>query len=303
MDFQIPVNQSILNLVAKVDRFSGSWDGGVAIPEERRRVLEEDASVRSTVAACRLAGIRVTREQVRDVLNGAGDGVPGAAEIAGFSAALPRRFRGWERLLSTRELRVLHAMIVGRDGAPPPPSEWRDVAYEREVFDRDGRAVGLVMQTLPPRLLPETIENLVTWLELELRSRDHHPLLVIAVFDLAFLSASPFPKGNERLASVMIVHMLENAGYDFVRCTSLEEVFEERRPVSPRCSRRSWRRCGGTAPPRPGCCSAPLAQTATRSRTTCGGWYRPAFWRRWASAAARATASSSRQTRRPPRAP
>jgi Fic family protein len=126
-------------------------------------------------------------------------------------------------------LAALNAIVVGKAGNPPPPSAFRDIPLHLEVFDEEGRALGRVLQTLPPRLLSDKIEDLVSWLELELRGTARHPIVVAGTFFIYFTSISPFEKGNGRTARVLLPHLLRRSGYGFVDYTSLERVFDELR--------------------------------------------------------------------------
>jgi Fic family protein len=112
---------------------------------------------------------------------------------------------------------------------PEAPSAWRAEPLHLEAFDAEGRATGRVFQTLPPHLLAEKMDDLATWLEIELRSGEHHSLLVVASFTLAFLAASPFLRGNGRMGRLMAIHLLRRAGYGYVPYASLEAVMEEMR--------------------------------------------------------------------------
>jgi Fic family protein len=89
--------------------------------------------------------------------------------------------------------------------------------------------MGRVFQTLPPRLVPDKMEELVTWVEFELRTGEQHPILVISAFMLAFIAASPFSRGNGRMARLLAGHLLSRAGYTHVPYASLERVIEEMR--------------------------------------------------------------------------
>jgi Fic family protein len=73
------------------------------------------------------------------------------------------------------------------------------------------------------------MEDLVSWLEIELREGGNHPLLVIGGFLLAFLAASPFAMANGRTARVMVQGLLRRAGYHYVDYASLDGVVEEAR--------------------------------------------------------------------------
>lgn len=131
--------------------------------------------------------------------------------------------------MTTLEIRRLHAVMMGEPGEAPEPTPWREAPNHVEAFDANGKALGRVFQTLPPRLIPETLEDLVTWLEIGLRGREHHPLVVIGAFMLAFFTASPFASGNMRLSCLLAGHLLRRSGYDYLPCASLEREFEHMR--------------------------------------------------------------------------
>jgi Fic family protein len=101
----------------------------------------------------------------------------------------------------------------------------------REAFDSEGKALGWVFPTLPPRMIDEKINDLLTWLELELRNSERHPALVIGSFMLGFLAISPFERGNGRTSRVLVRHLLIRAGYEHLPFASLESELEADRPA------------------------------------------------------------------------
>ncbi len=197
--------------------------------------LEHLASMRSTsrfqsvAASCRIAGIRATDVEVVETLAGSNGPSPFALELSGYAAAMDRSFPAPGAIVTFDEIAALNAVVIGKTGNPPPPSVLRETPLHLEVFDAEGRALGRVLQTLPPRLLQDKIEDLVSWLELELRSDAQHPLVVVGTFFIYFTSISPFERGNGRTARVMVPHLLRRAGYGFVDHASLERVFDENR--------------------------------------------------------------------------
>jgi Fic family protein len=54
-----------------------------------------------------------------------------------------------------------------------------------------------------------------------------HPLLVIAIFVVAFLAIHPFQDGNGRLSRILTTLLLLRAGYAYVPYSSLESVIEQ----------------------------------------------------------------------------
>lgn len=215
MNFKIDVDQNILKMVAHLDHFRGAWSGGTGIPAGRQDRLLQEARVRSTLTACSMGGVAVTGEDLRKDVFGAGDLSRKQMEALGFLAALKRAHLDCTAMVTTRTLRDCHATILGSTGRPLQPSDWRTTPYDREAFDSGGNAMGRVFTTLPPHTVPDTMEDLVTWLELELHGRENHPLLVIGAVSLALTAASPFTKGNGRLVWVMIARLLERAGYAY----------------------------------------------------------------------------------------
>ena len=216
MNFQIDVDQNILKMVAHLDHFRGAWSGGAGIPATRRTRLREEARVQSTLTACNMGQVGITEEEIR-VAETDGDPVSGKQqEVFGFLNALKRAHIDNAAMVTTRTLRDCHATILGCPDSSFEPSDWRATPYDREAFDADGNALGRVFTTLPPHAVPNTMEDLVTWLELELHGRENHPLLAIGAFTLALTATSPFSKGNGRLVWVMIARLMERTGYAYV---------------------------------------------------------------------------------------
>ena len=229
MDLKIPVNPEILKTISRIDQFRGICAGGTTVSPEHLARLRAAARAQSVSSSCRIAGIRAGDADVASVLAGTVSPAPENVELAGYAAAIDRAFPSSGPIVTLDELAALNAVVVGKPGNPPPPSALRETPLHLEVFDDEGRALGRVLQTLPPRLLQDKIEDLLSWLELELRGGEQHVLLVAGAFFIYFSSISPFERGNGRTARVILPHLLRRAGYAFVDYASLERVFDELR--------------------------------------------------------------------------
>jgi Fic family protein len=229
VDVRIPVSQEILTEVSWLDRFQGAWSARQTMSSERLRRLEEAADVQSIGSSCRLAGIRVQDTEVAALLRGERLSVLDASEILGYAAALRQPLPGPGRLLSSDDLRRLHAVMMGWAGNGSDRSPWRQSPLHREAFDAEGQTLGHVFATLPPRLVEEKTEELLTWLEFELRAGERHPVLVVATYLLYFFAISPFEKGNGRMMRLLGRHLLRRAGYDYVPYASIEREIDELR--------------------------------------------------------------------------
>lgn len=228
MDAKIPVNPEILKSISKIDQFKTLWAAGTSIAPERLGRMRAITRVQSVTASCRIAGVRATEAEVTSVLAAAGPTAAEAAELLGYAQAMDRAFPATGPIVTLNELAELNAVVLGKPGNPPPPSSLRETPLHLEVFDAEGHAQGRVLQTLPPRLLQDKIEDLVSWLEIELRG-EQHALLVAGAFFLHLTAISPFERGNGRTARVILPHLLRRAGYGFVDYASLERIFDEMR--------------------------------------------------------------------------
>lgn len=229
MDVKIPVSPEILKPISHIDHFRGVWAAGTPVASERLEALRSVARAQSVASSCRIAGVRATDAEVSAVLSGDPGATAQAAELSGYASAVDGPFPRRGPLVTFDEIASLNAVLMGIPGNPPPPSALRESPLHLEVFDTEGRALGRVLQTLPPRLLHDKVEDLVSWLELELRSGQQHPLVVIGAFFVYFTAISPFEKGNGRTARVVLPHLMKRQGYGFVDYASLERVFDELR--------------------------------------------------------------------------
>jgi len=68
--------------------------------------------------------------------------------------------------------------------------------------------------------------ELIAWLKDARELGRIHPLLIVAVFIVAFLEIHPFQDGNGRLSRILTTLLLLQAGYAHVPYSSLESVIE-----------------------------------------------------------------------------
>ena len=95
-----------------------------------------------------------------------------------------------------------------------------------EAFDSEGRSLGVVFETATPFDTPRRMETLVAWANAAFEDGELHPLIVVAIFVVAFLAIHPFQDGNGRLSRILTTVLLLRSGYDYVPYSSLESVIE-----------------------------------------------------------------------------
>lgn len=74
---------------------------------------------------------------------------------------------------------------------------------------------------------PRLMTTLVDWTRENTETGALHPLIVTAIFVVAFLAIHPFQDGNGRLSRILTTLLLLRAGYAYVPFSSLESVIEQ----------------------------------------------------------------------------
>ena len=234
IQFEIPVSQRILSIVSRIDRFRGDWSANPGVPQERLERMREAARIQSIGASCRLSGIHVSDHEVAGILRKTSVPLPDTRAIVGYDKAIDFGLEG-PGLLDREVLQRLNATVLdhGTEGQGEASERccWRQQHSHCETFDANGQATGRVIPILPPRLIEETLDELLTWFELEMRDGQRHPLPVIGAFILGLLAICPFEFGNGRTIRVLTGHLLLRAGYSYAPYASLASQMEDLRQV------------------------------------------------------------------------
>jgi len=234
IQFEIPVSQKTLSIVSRIDRFRGDWSANPGVSLERLERMREAARIQSIGASCRLSGIHLSDHEVAGVLREESGLLPDTRAVLGYDKAIDFDLEQ-TGLLDSRMLQQLNAAVLdhGSESQARTGKEccWRQQHSHCETFDENGQATGRVIPILPPRLIEETLEELLTWFELEMREGQRHPLPVISTFVLGLLAICPFELGNGRTIRVLTGHLLRRAGYSYAPYASLESQMEDLRQV------------------------------------------------------------------------
>ena len=130
--------------------------------------------------------------------------------------------------LTENHIRQLHQTLLRHsDKDARHRGSYKTLSNNVVAFDADGREIGVVFETTSPFDTPREMEALVAWTRKTLDEEALHPLLVVAVFIVAFLAVHPFQDGNGRLSRVLTTLLLLRAGYAYAPYASLERVIED----------------------------------------------------------------------------
>lgn len=228
----LSITPQILTLIAGLDEFKGAWQALGRLTPDRLSSLRRVATIESIGSSTRIEGAKLSDQEVERLLSRIevrAFATRDEQEVAGYAEVMAMIFERWEAIdLTENHIKQLH-----RDLLQYSEKDQRHRGYYKtspnnvEAFGPDGRHLGIVFETATPFDTPQLMGALVPWTRTALRTREIHPLLVIAVFIATLLAIHPFQDGNGRLSRVLTTLLLLQAGYAYVPYSSLESVIEQ----------------------------------------------------------------------------
>jgi Fic family protein len=221
-----------LQLIAELDEFKGRWQALGQLAPERLFVLKRVATIESIGSSTRIEGVKLSDQEIDRLLSGIdirAFRTRDEQEVAGYAEAMDLVFEAWADLgLSENYIGQLHGVLLKySEKDERHRGHYKKQRNDVGAFDEHGRQVGIIFETATPFDTPRLMAELVHWTTQALVAREHHALIVIAVFVVRFLAIHPFQDGNGRLSRVLTTLLLLRAGYDYVPYSSLERVIEE----------------------------------------------------------------------------
>jgi Fic family protein len=228
----IEITPEILNLIAEIDEFKGAWRALGTLATERLAALRQVATIESIGSSTRIEGSKLSDREVERLLGRLqlqAFTSRDEQEVAGYAAVMELVFQSWAEIpLTENHLKQLHRELLqysDKDGHHR--GNYKTLTNHVVAFDETGKQIGIVFETATPFVTPQRMKDLVDWTREQLETKQLHPLLVIAVFVMAFLAIHPFQDGNGRLSRVLTTLLLLRAGYAYVPYSSLESVIEQ----------------------------------------------------------------------------
>jgi Fic family protein len=243
-----------VKLIAEIDEFKGRWEALRTLSPDRLKALRRVATIESVGSSTRIEGARLSDAEVEDLLSRAismkSFKTRDEQEVAGYAEAMDLVFEAWADMrLTENHIRQLHQTVLRHSEKDARHrGSYKTLPNDVVAFDGDGREIGVVFETASPFATPREMEALVAWTRKTLEEEALHPLLVIAVFIVAFLAIHPFQDGNGRLSRVLTTLLLLRAGYAYVPYASLERVIEENKDLYYRALRRTQMTLGSETP-------------------------------------------------------
>ncbi len=219
------INHGLLQSV----RLVGEYRGKEALFKQQSpqvlQALRENALIQSTESSNRIEGVVAPRARIRDlVVNRTQPTNRSEQEIAGYREALNTIHSDHAAMAFTPNVvlqlhRDLFQFVPGGGG------RWKAADNDITEARADGTVV-VRFKPLAPHLTPDAMTRLHDAYRTTCDAGAVEPLLLIPAYVLDFLCIHPFADGNGRMARLLSLLLLYQAGYEVGRYISLESVIE-----------------------------------------------------------------------------
>lgn len=226
------ITNEIISLISEIDEFRGSWKALKNLKPELMVSLKHVATIESIGSSTRIEGVKLTDSEIERLLKGLNPhsfSSRDEEEVAGYSEAMKMIFESFNYIdLTENHIKQLHQVLLKFSSKDLRHcGEYKKFPNHVEAFDRDGVSIGIVFETATPFETPAKMKELVEWAGENLKNREIHPLIVIAVFIVNFLAIHPFQDGNGRLSRILTTLLMLKTGYEYIPYSSLEKIVEE----------------------------------------------------------------------------
>jgi len=226
------IPDSIWSLINQIDLLKGQWIGGAKLNPQALGRLKRSVLITSSGASTRIEGSGLSDEEVEKMMRGLvirkfAD--RDQQEVQGYFELLENIFHSWKQIPFTEStIKHLHKELLKY----VPKDERHRGDYKKtennvEIFDENGKSLGVVFETTPAFLTPKQTQELMEWMINALKQEKNHPLLVIGNFLVEFLAIHPFQDGNGRLSRILTNLLMLKAGYEYVPYVSHEKLVED----------------------------------------------------------------------------
>ncbi|MEI8103987.1 MAG: Fic family protein [Candidatus Moraniibacteriota bacterium] len=230
---RVHLSQEILQKIAKIDEFKGLWKGSLRLSPQTLGRLKRSVLITSTGASTRIEGSKMSDEEVARLIAGLKSIPPkgrDAEEVAGYADLLGRIFDHWKTLKMT-EGQVLHfhkILLNFSEKDKEHKGKYKTTANTVVMRKENGEEI-VIFNPTPPYLTKKEMDDVLFWLNGEMKTQETHPLIFTANFIFEFLAIHPFRDGNGRLSRALTTLLLLKTGYTYVPYISLDEIIEERK--------------------------------------------------------------------------
>lgn len=226
------ISDRIWSLINQIDQLNGQWIGGAKLNPQALGRLKRSTLVTSSGASTRIEGAKLSDEDVEALMRGlkmTRFADRDKQEVKGYFELLENVFNSWKHIPFTEStIKSFHKELlkyVAKDSRHR--GEYKKGENRVEMFDANGKSLGVMFETTPAYLTPKQMQELVEWTQVALKDKERHTLTIIANFIVEFLAIHPFQDGNGRLVRILTNLLMLRSGYVYAPYVSHEKLIED----------------------------------------------------------------------------
>ena len=228
----IVITPDMLNKIAEIDQFVGSWrvNLGKLTPAELN-IMKRVATIESVGSSNRIEGNKLSDAEVEEVFNHINKKSfksRDEEEVAGYADLINTIFENYEDIpLTENYIKQLHIVLLKHSTKDERHrGEYKKDSNRVAAYDAKGKEIGTIFETATPFDTPQMMSDLIRWTNDTLGDHFLHPIITIGVFIVHFLSIHPFTDGNGRLSRALTVLLMLRNNYTYMPYASMESVIE-----------------------------------------------------------------------------
>lgn len=226
------ITPEILSKIGQIEVLRGEWIAGARLNPQVLGRLKKSVLITSAGASTRIEGARLGDEDVEKLMQGLkmqkfAD--RDKQEVRGYYELLEKVFDSWRNIkFSENTIKHFHKeMLKYVEKDERHRGDYKKTENRVEMFDLEGKSIGIVFEPTPAYLTPKEMQELVDWSVSAFKEKKYHPLLIVGNFLVEFLEIHPFQDGNGRLSRILTNLLLLKAGYLYMPYISHEKLIED----------------------------------------------------------------------------
>jgi len=225
-DQRLPLSHALMRSVGRLREFRGKEELYRNQIPDSLETLRQAAVIQSTESSNRIEGVTAPLERIRDLVEKrVAPRDRSEQEISGYRDALDLIHNNHAGMTLTSGLVLqLHKELFKYTDMTG--GDWKSVENQITLVRADGYNE-VRFKPPPPHLVDGMMNSLHDSANAMRSDSEVEPLLVISAYILDFLCIHPFRDGNGRMARLLTLLMLYQAGYEVGRYVSLERVIEK----------------------------------------------------------------------------
>ncbi len=220
-----PITQNILRTIRLIGEYKGKQELFNQQAPQVLETLQQAAIIQSTESSNRIEGVEAPLERIKALV--AQKTTPqnrSEQEIAGYRDVLNTIHASYEYMsFNTSLVLQLHRDLY--QFLPSGGGQWKSSNNNITETRPDGSTV-VRFETVTAFLTPGAMTQLHEQFNIMMQADEVEPLLLIPSYVLDFLCIHPFRDGNGRMARLLTLLLLYQAGYEVGRYISLEKIVE-----------------------------------------------------------------------------